>query len=70
VNLLDHWKVLLNYKIREVQQGSYKLSLGPNTFVGIAEVKLHPNSSLYALSYTKHELQCLRAIEIMNADWF
>ena len=27
-----------------------KLSFGPNTFVGIAEVKLQPNSSLYALS--------------------
>jgi hypothetical protein len=29
--------------------GAYKLSLGPNTFVGIADVKLDPNSSLYAL---------------------
>jgi hypothetical protein len=28
---------------------AHKLSSGPNTFVGIAEVKLHPNSSLYAL---------------------
>ena len=27
-----------------------KLSFGPNTFVGIAEVKLQSNSSLYALS--------------------
>jgi len=27
----------------------HKLSCGPNTFVGIADVKLHPNSSLYAL---------------------
>lgn len=26
-----------------------KLSFGPNTFVGMAEVKLQPNSSLYAL---------------------
>ena len=33
--------------------GAYKLSLGPNTFVGIADVKLDPNSSLYALQKKK-----------------
>lgn len=30
-------------------QSIHKLSWGPKTFVGMAEVKLHPNSSLYAL---------------------
>lgn len=30
---------------------AYKLSLGPNTFVGIAEVKLDPCSSWYALTF-------------------
>lgn len=29
--------------------GTYKLSCGPKTFVGIALVKLSPNWSLYAL---------------------
>jgi hypothetical protein len=33
---------------------TYKLSCGPKIFVGIPEVKLHPNSSLYALhSYSQ-----------------
>jgi len=31
------------------ERDAHKLSLGPKTFVGIAEVKLQPNSSLYAL---------------------
>ena len=36
--------------MRKSTGNTNKLSCGPNTFVGIAEVKLQPNSSLYALS--------------------
>lgn len=35
---------------------AYKLSYGPKTLVGMALVKLQPNSSLYAL--TKDYIRC------------
>jgi hypothetical protein len=41
------------------ERDAYKLSLGPKTFVGIAEVKLQPNSSLYAL-YRHQKLISIR----------
>ena len=34
---------------RGLHEGTHKLSCGPNTFVGIAEVKLSPYWSLYAI---------------------
>jgi len=46
VHALDHFKEnrLVHHYLSTAE--AYKLSWGPNTLVGIADVKLQPNSSL------------------------
>ena len=65
MNLPGHWAQDLK-GVDQEGGGTHKLSCGPNIFVGIAEVKLHPNSSLYALQSADKKSSNLIVLEALT----